>query len=226
MKMLRLCFLVLFFGAGNSYAQSDIQSCRVKDNELVGKYTGGCKNGLAEGKGEAKGEHRYSGSFKAGLPDGPGEYYFSDSIYHLGSFQNGYREGRGEEHHILPSGRDSVIDGYWSGDIFVGKKYITYKFQGANLFDNYEIVPSRQAGHSISIEIRSTTLRLAISDVISINANLTTRLSEQKTGIRRLYNYNQDRFPAKLLVKLTNGQTFILDLYKPADWSIKLYANR
>jgi hypothetical protein len=227
MNKMRIYLVILFSGAFNSYAQTEDQSCRVKSENLVGKYSGACKNGLADGKGEAIGEeHRYSGSFKAGLPDGPGAYYYSDSVYHLGSFQNGLREGRGEAHHILANGRDSVIDGFWSGDKFIGKKYMTYKIQGASMFDNYEIIPSRHIGHSIIIEIKSTTGSIAISEVSSINSNTTTKLGEQKTGIRRIYNYNQNGFPAKLLVKLANGQSFQLDLYKPADWMIRLYANR
>ena len=54
-------------------------------NEISGSYKGGCRDGLAEGKGNAEGEDRYSGEFKAGLPDGKGKY-----TYKNGNVYNGY----------------------------------------------------------------------------------------------------------------------------------------
>jgi hypothetical protein len=39
---------------------------------LVGSYIGGCKNGLANGNGEANGAYHYKGAFKDGMPNGTG----------------------------------------------------------------------------------------------------------------------------------------------------------
>ena len=55
--------------------QGDSSSCKVTPQELTGIYTGDCKNGLANGKGEAKGAYHYIGSFKDGMPNGTGIYY-------------------------------------------------------------------------------------------------------------------------------------------------------
>ena len=44
--------------------------CKVLMKEISGSYSGECKKGLADGKGEAKGVDRYIGAFKKGLPDG------------------------------------------------------------------------------------------------------------------------------------------------------------
>ena len=47
-------------------------ACRVLDSELTGVYQGGCKDGLAEGYGEAKGSAEYRGAFRAGRMQGKG----------------------------------------------------------------------------------------------------------------------------------------------------------
>jgi len=39
---------------------------------LQGTYDGGCKNGMAQGKGTARGTDTYMGFFKNGLPNGKG----------------------------------------------------------------------------------------------------------------------------------------------------------
>ena len=48
------------------------QSCDVKVDSLKGQYTGGCKNGEANGNGTATGTDSYTGNFKNGYPDGEG----------------------------------------------------------------------------------------------------------------------------------------------------------
>lgn len=49
-------------------------NCKVLDSDISGSYVGGCKDGLADGKGEARGRDSYVGEFKAGLPHGQGTY--------------------------------------------------------------------------------------------------------------------------------------------------------
>lgn len=68
-RALLACFAAaaLFpFGANGQSA------CRVLDPELAGIHQGGCKDGLAEGYGEAKGSAEYRGDFHAGRKHGKG----------------------------------------------------------------------------------------------------------------------------------------------------------
>ncbi|GAB1394994.1 hypothetical protein MASR1M60_31580 [Rhodocyclaceae bacterium] len=53
--------------------------CKVADQDIAASYKGGCKDGLADGKGEARGRDSYVGEFKAGLPHGQGTYVWADS---------------------------------------------------------------------------------------------------------------------------------------------------
>ena len=82
------------------YAQQDSSSCKVITKGLAGRYTGGCKNGLANGNGDATGAYHYVGAFKDGMPNGTGIYYYSENEYYDGNFQDGIKEGKGEMHYI------------------------------------------------------------------------------------------------------------------------------
>ena len=58
------------------------QSCDVKVDSLKGQYTGGCKNGEANGNGTATGTDSYTGNFKNGYPDGEGKYTWKNGRVH------------------------------------------------------------------------------------------------------------------------------------------------
>ena len=230
-------------GIGSKYCiAQEKKSCRVKSEYLSGYYDGECRSGLAEGNGEARGKHRYAGIFKRGLPNGEGKYYYSDSAFHIGKFQDGLREGKGEAHFILRSGIDSVVKGFWSGDKYVGKRYVTYKFNGDAQFDRAEVSASPESGTTIRFEITtnsgapgSQSRKLAyvkggyilkIKELVSTNKNFTTKISENSTFKKTISLYKQSQFPAKLLCVLSDGKQFQLELYKAADWTIRLHLNK
>jgi hypothetical protein len=99
------------------------ENCRVLVPSLVGKYTGDCKDGLASGNGEATGVDFYSGEFAKGLPNGKGRYIWKDGSTYEGQWKKGLRDGNGiyvSKH----AGRDSVQNGIWKEDHFVGEKRI------------------------------------------------------------------------------------------------------
>ena len=100
LKLISL-FLILFIVQLVSYAQD----CKVIDPNLLGVYTGDCKNGKAEGQGKSVGLHSYEGEFKAGLPDGEGIYTDEKGSVFKGQFKKGKREGYGE--YIIKNGSAS-----------------------------------------------------------------------------------------------------------------------
>ena len=114
-------FLILFIVQLVSYAQD----CKVLDPNLLGVYTGDCKNGKAEGQGKSVGLHSYEGEFKAGLPDGEGIYTDEKGSVFKGQFKKGKREGYGE--YIIKNGMDSVLTGYWKKNVYVGLYETPYK---------------------------------------------------------------------------------------------------
>ncbi len=244
---MKICYALIlsactvFPGFSALYAQDSTQSCKVDFPTLAGRYTGECKKGLANGKGEARGIHHYIGSFKNGLPDGKGVYYYSDSIYYSGNFLEGKKEGKGETHYLRNGMPDSLIKGYWSADEYRGNQYTTYAFDGAAMFDTYEISPTPQSGNTVTIEISTTTgspdgtkgsinsgpgYVLTLTSLISTNGNFIKKLSETATTSRFIVTYELSQFPARLFAMLSNGRSFTLELYKSATWRVRLYVNK
>ena len=73
-----------------------VTSCRVLDAELVGSYSGGCKNGLAEGYGVAKGTAEYHGGFHVGRKQGKGVKTWPSGDRYEGDFVADRKEGEGK----------------------------------------------------------------------------------------------------------------------------------
>lgn len=70
-------------------------TCKLLDPELQGSYSGGCKDGLAEGHGEAAGTAQYQGEFKAGRKHGQGVKTWSSGDRYEGGFAEDRKEGSG-----------------------------------------------------------------------------------------------------------------------------------
>lgn len=100
---------------------SKSQNCEVDKESIKGTYTGDCKKNKAHGKGKAVGTDSYEGDFKNGLPDGEGTYTWSNKNVFVGKFSKGLKEGKGMMTFKSSSGQDSVIDGYWKKDVYIGK---------------------------------------------------------------------------------------------------------
>jgi hypothetical protein len=95
-------------------------SCKVLKPEISEKYTGKCKNGLADGKGIAEGTDKYEGKFVKGLPNGTGKYTWSTGEVYEGSWKNGKREGQGKYTYKI-NGVETIDFGIWKDDVFYRK---------------------------------------------------------------------------------------------------------
>jgi hypothetical protein len=100
--------------------QVEAEQCRVLDPELQGSYSGGCVNGLAEGKGTASGTASYEGEFKAGRKQGHGVKTWPNGDRYEGEFVEDRKEGQG----TYTWGR-----GPWEGESYQGA-YVADKRQG------------------------------------------------------------------------------------------------
>ena len=222
-------------------AQNESKPCKVVTPNLVGNYTGGCKNGLADGKGEATGVHRFDGTFKQGLPHGKGTYYYNDGNFHTGGFYVGMREGKGEEHFKREGLPDSIVSGYWSGDVYRGKKYKTYDFSSSRTWDINDVIATEGSGRDVTFEISTTTgspsgapmtmsggsgYVLTLRELIATDGSFIRKSSNFSTGNKSSSTYLITTFPVKLFATLSDGQTIQLELYKPASWMVRLYLNK
>lgn len=97
------------------------QTCQVDKESLKGTYTGDCKKNKAHGKGKAVGIDTYEGDFKNGLPDGQGTYTWPNKNTFTGRFEKGFREGKGVMTFKNEGRQDSVVEGFWKKDIYIGQ---------------------------------------------------------------------------------------------------------
>ena len=107
--------LLLFSFSGYS------QNCEVDKESIKGTYTGDCKKNKAHGKGKAVGADTYEGEFKNGIPDGEGTYTWSNKNVFQGKFLKGLREGKGKMIFKREGAQDSVVEGFWKKDAYIGK---------------------------------------------------------------------------------------------------------
>jgi hypothetical protein len=86
--------------------------CKVVDPELQGFYEGGCRNGLAHGKGYARGTAEYEGGFRKGLKHGKGVKTWPWGDRYEGEFVADRKHGKG----MYVWGPGSP----WTGERYVG----------------------------------------------------------------------------------------------------------
>jgi hypothetical protein len=96
-------------------------SCGVLLPAISQSYSGDCKRGLADGTGQATGDDFYKGEFSKGLPEGKGIYIWKNGAKYEGEWKKGMRDGKGIYIHKF-EGRDSILDGIWKEDKYLGKK--------------------------------------------------------------------------------------------------------
>ena len=149
--IMRIFLGIIFFAVLHVSAQNN--DCQVKMPNISGTYTGGCKKGLAQGKGIARGVDRYDGQFYKGMPDGKGVYSWANGSVYDGQWVNGTREGKGKMVFHL-AGKDSVVSGYWKNDKYIGEKYIPpYKITRNLGVVRYNFFKMGEEGSDITFKI-------------------------------------------------------------------------
>jgi hypothetical protein len=147
----RLSVFLIALGSTFLFAQ---QKCEVLKVDISGEYSGDCKNGLAHGKGIAKGQNSYEGEFKKGLPNGTGTMVFSDGGKYMGEWKNGLRQGEGK-YSINYKGKDSIADGIWKNDAYFGKKpVIQYEVSKKISVSRYTIKKVGESKDQVTIKVR------------------------------------------------------------------------
>ena len=119
-KSILLTALTVIFLASDICAQTN---CRVLMPSISAAYKGPCRQGLADGTGEASGTDNYAGDFRKGLPDGKGTYIWHTGESYIGEWKKGLRDGEGVFIYRYLD-RDSVLSGLWKEDKYIGEKEI------------------------------------------------------------------------------------------------------
>ncbi len=224
MRHLILVFLIISFHS-SSFSQSN---CNVLVKEISENYEGKCKNGLAHGKGIAKGEDFYEGRFKKGLPHGKGIYKWANENKYEGRWKKGKRHGTGTYYFTNEEGAEETKKGYWKNDTLINNNKTTgYNIGHVINLERYSI-KKKDEGKSVSfLFYYMGRMRQLPNDL-----NIRLRSGMQKTEGYAIV-YEEVDFPAQILVtysvpdKLQRGLMirvrFEVTIEEPGDWEIKFY---
>lgn len=165
MKRLTL-FIALLLSIYVSHAQTD--ACKVLLESIAGVYDGDCLNGLADGKGTAKGIDSYKGAFVAGLPEGKGTYTYKNGDFYKGMWKQGLKEGRGKYVFTL-KGKKSTLVGFWKNNEYLGAidPDLNYRVTSSSGIMDYKVVEVKDNANdnSITISIKSAMMDFLPSDL-------------------------------------------------------------
>jgi hypothetical protein len=134
------------------------QQCIVDKPSIQGEYTGDCKKGKANGKGKSVGTDVYEGDFKSGLPDGSGTYKWSNGNSFTGKFEKGLKQGKGVLTIKKPDAPDSIVEGYWKNDAYIGKYESPYTvYFKSKLITEFEVAYKKDGFNQITFFVTNTS---------------------------------------------------------------------
>ena len=148
-----LIISIMLLGITKSFSQ-DSEVAKVLMSEISGSYKGDIKDGLANGKGTAKGEDTYSGEFKNGLPDGKGKYSYKNGNTFTGFWKNGLKNGKGTFNYSV-NGTSYTQKGYWVNGDYSGPNNPeeSYTVSRTAYIDSYTIQKLEGNENNITLSI-------------------------------------------------------------------------
>lgn len=212
----------LFTLTGNSQ-----DPCLVMMKSISEKYEGECKNGLAEGSGEAWGTDHYQGAFKKGLPHGKGKYDYSDGSVYEGSWSKGLRHGSGR-YAFKYNGADSIQEGLWTKDEFKGNKADQQEYRVVTM---RSVERYRVHRYSDGNEIRVLLKPIDSGSLDVTNLQITGSSGTETEFLNSQMEFRNCIYPFKLRVtfnkwskmKTMRVNTSIeLEIIKPGVWIIEI----
>ncbi len=201
--------------------------CRVLMPSISDIYTGECRQGLADGYGEATGTDSYRGQFRRGLPDGEGIYTWASGATYRGRWKKGMRDGMGT-YSFMVNGRDSVQAGIWKKDLFKGEERIApYKI-------TYNIGVPRSSFLKQATTEKYVTFKFyrAGASSFDIQGLLMQGSSGVETTTTAFTGFDNPSFPFEgkvqfkapnLMNTATNNYELRFVINEPGGWQITIY---
>jgi hypothetical protein len=222
---LLMTMLIVPVSIGTIYAQN---SCKVLLPRIGDSYTGECKQGLANGAGEAFGIDQYKGEFRKGLPDGTGTYVWQTGEKYVGQWKNGLRDGKGT-YTIKYMGRDSLQAGMWKNDIYAGQEKLPpYVVQYKNNLGRVTLMKMGTTPHYVKFKFS----RSGESSTVSISNLMTNGSSGSENLTNNMVGYENIDFPFEGRIKFTAPNAFntaLLDcelrflINEPGAWTLTIF---
>ena len=215
--------ILLLISSVNLLAQ---KNCKVLNPNIDSIYSGKCKKGLANGKGEAIGIDTYKGKFSKGLPNGRGTYTWANGDTYTGHWDDGARNGEGKLTLKLAE-NDSILDGLWENDKYLGPKPIRPKVLSKTSIDRYSFKKTGGPKQRVLISfLQNGNRNTSISNLLMSSSNGV------ETSFGNLVGYDMIDFPVKIkvnyetLTKLRAARIqaiFEFEITEPGDWKVEIH---
>lgn len=226
-----LIFISLFISYGNAFSQK----CDVLKESLKGTYTGDCKKGKASGQGKAVGTDTYEGEFKSGLPNGEGTYTWKNGNVYKGSFSKGLMDGKGNLTLKRPNATDSIVEGFWKNDVYMGKYEHPYTvFNKSSAIDQADVRYKKDDNNRIIFNVGNTSAGAAsfqgsssakVDDLIMFSGSIG-RTDITSSSPKRIQTTVYDvMFPARMKVVI-GGDNFEVEFREPGTYTVDVTVNR
>ena len=229
-RTLNFLYLLIFV----LYAPALIaQDCQVLDPNIAGVYTGNCKNGKASGLGKSIGKYTYEGEFKFGLPDGKGQ--ITDSlgfIMYIGNFRKGKRDGEGVAKYHNSEGLDSVLNGFFRNDKYVGLyenpfKLINKTFMISTVSITYENPTPPNSTIELSMEsvsggafnVHGEIPKPTLGEAIFQKGSYLQMMPVTNQQKRNTYIFQNLMFPAHVIFKISNEE-LVIEFNEPKNYKV------
>jgi hypothetical protein len=182
---LTVFFILIVLCRSLLIAQTD--SCKVLVKDLAGTYRGECLNGLANGKGTAKGKDTYVGNFVSGFPEGKGKYTYENGNVFTGFWSKGLKNGEGKFIYFIEN-KKYVQEGFWKNDDYIGLSNPDdyYRIINRSGTENFEIKKVNDNQVKIKISFSSAMLKY-IPDNLQVKTSRGQVSQENKSF--SIYNY-------------------------------------
>ena len=189
LKRIKFIVIILLAYSMNLYSQNDGSDCKVVLKEISGSYKGGCKNGLADGKGTATGEDSYTGTFRNGLPEGKGVYKYKNGTSFSGYWKNGLKNGKGEFENLV-DGKSVIIKGYWKDGEYAGITEPDEEYRITNLtgIENYSITKVKGVQDIIEISFENVNTKYIPRD-LEITISSGYKIEQNKKILAQNYTF-------------------------------------
>ncbi len=209
----------------------DTDPCKVLVPNLEGKYSGECKNNLADGQGTARGIHIYEGEFDKGYPHGEGKYIWAGNDYYVGTFKKGKRSGYGK-HYLIIDDKRIFSDGYWENDAYIGKEkkarsysteiktginHVFYTYKGTNDGSNEIMIQFKKSENGSKAMISDTSIKNSSGNLID---------HEEKYGFENVifpFTANVSFNVANKNKATINLATLNFKIMKQGNWDVIVY---
>jgi MORN repeat protein len=213
------------------------QDCSVENDAIKGTYTGDCKKGKANGKGKSVGTDTYEGDFKNGLPEGDGTYTWNNGNTFKGSFAKGLKQGKGTLTFKRQNEPDSVIEGYWKNDIYVGKYEFPYTvYFKSKAITEFEVQYKKDGFSQITYFITNTSGDVATPmggtsprlkvDEVQLSSGRYGRLVVNDIHTKKTESIlSEVTYPTRMKV-LIGGEQVEIEFREPGSYIVDIHINQ